>query len=223
MVWEGATVAPTREALAPELRAEPGRRIVAVRAAARERRRREHLSGARLGQWRASMLTRWHRVMAAAGAVGPSRGQHAGPAEHLDEIPAAELGALLVGLEDVSVRDAILLSLASGARVDDPLGERANHVLDAIFAVGGPPPEMRLAQTAHTALVALASLAARHRAAAPLGMLAWLAGWCGEGARTDVLLQRCLEQDPEHRLARLLRHALDQGMAPGWAQVARSA
>jgi hypothetical protein len=166
------------------------------------------------------MLDRWQRASAAATTVGPVTDGGAG-AERLDDIPARELGALLVGIEDVPVRDAILVSLAGSGTGPPGAAGSAEGVLTSIFVPGGPRPELSRVRAAQSALLALAALCTRRRAAAPLGMLAWLAWWCGEGARTDVLVGRCLDQDPGHRLARLLRQALDHGLPPGWARPAQ--
>ena len=51
--------------------------------------------------------------------------------------------------------------------------------------------------------------------AAPLlSVVASLAWWVGDGARSGVAVDRALELEPEHRLSRLVRQSLDYGIRP---------
>ena len=51
--------------------------------------------------------------------------------------------------------------------------------------------------------------------AAPLlSVVASVAWWCGDGARSGVAVDRALELEPQHRLCRLIRQSLDHGIRP---------
>ncbi|WP_168217837.1 DUF4192 domain-containing protein [Occultella kanbiaonis] len=218
LVYQGESYVASRADLLPDLRCGATDRRTAAGAATRERRRRERLTGAELAHWRADMRARWRRLLGAAAPGGERRGTR----EVLADIPAAEYGHLLAGLEDTQVRDAILLSVAAVTRIEDPADADSSRILEAVFT-GELMPDQATLTMAEAALVAVAAHAATARAAPALATLAWLAWWNGDGARADVLVAAALERDPSHRLARLLRHVVDRAVAPGWARREHSA
>ncbi len=141
------------------------------------------------------------------------------------EVPPDAAGRLLAGLEDSTVRDAVMLcvvpgsglapeSLAAHGPVADVLS-----VLDRVF---GPQdavrPDEAVLEGAMALLRSLVRQSMPPRAAAPLGLLAWMSWWLGDGAAARTLVERSLTADPTHRLALLLGEALDRGVPPGWAQ-----
>lgn len=209
MVLRGSTVEAARADLGrlPEVGVEARR--AARRAAARwSARRRELRDTADHHRWRAAGLELWRELV--DGAPGRS----------------VLHGRLSAALEDVLVRDAVLVDLVPGhARVADrvvagwngpEVGRALRAVVDPAAAV--PPPLERLA----SACAVLREVAAhRPGAAAPaLTLLALAAWWTGDGARASVLVARALELEPGYRLAELVEQTLDHGVPPGWVRAA---
>ncbi|MGC0142450.1 DUF4192 domain-containing protein [Pseudactinotalea sp. Z1732] len=203
MVFGGMTYAPSRADLLRHVEVGAALRASAVRAAARWRRKQVRAGGSRMA-WLSTLAARWDQALV---STGP-----------LDRATGADLGALLVGLEEPLVRDAVLLSVASGAPVLQVLHDDGEALLAQVFSPGGEPPERDLAARATDVLHHLVAVAARGRTAQVWAVLAWLAWYEGNGARADLCLHQCLEQDPQHRLASLIRRAVDHGIPPGWAR-----
>ena len=139
------------------------------------------------------------------------------------------VGRLLAALEDVLVRDAVLVSFVEGYdRVADRIiaGETGPGIGQALAAITDPVrgrrPDPERAAAARSVLEHAVSHATRGRHAPGLTLLAVLAWWEGDGARAGVLLDRALAADPAHRLALLVDEALRAGMPPGWARAARA-
>jgi hypothetical protein len=216
MVLAGSVVAPSRGAVARIPAApEPARR-----AAARARRRRAatHAKAVATGpdavaRWRLEQLALWRRLVAGATAA-----PGVGPAPAL-------LGRLEAGLADRRVRDAVLVALLPGTGT---LAERAltragldedGEVRDAVgrlvdpATADAPGDDVRPAESVLEAVVAHGRRRGQAPALTLLGLLAW---WRGDGARGGLLVDRALTDEPDYRLARLLRGALDAGLAPGW-------
>ncbi len=55
-------------------------------------------------------------------------------------------------------------------------------------------------------------------AAALLSMLAWIEWAKGRGSRAQCYVDKCLEVDPDYKLARLLGQLFEQGLLPQWAK-----
>ncbi|MBI9114236.1 DUF4192 domain-containing protein [Sanguibacter suaedae] len=221
MVLAGVAVAPSREDLVrlPEVPADARARSQA--AARRNRARRAHLVGdAATTAWRIEALAAWSECRAA---------QVATPAGA--PLPPVVLGRLQAALEDVRVRDAVLVSLVPGRDalaslvVRDVAGQDTSSAVgDAVAAVVDPVAGLRPGERARTdraILEQVASHASRRRRAPALTLLALLAWWHGDGARAASLLALVDQADPSYRLASLLRRAVDAGMPPGWAALGR--
>lgn len=136
------------------------------------------------------------------------------------EVEARRLGELSEAVRDVFVRDLVLVAVlvpsASRATVASLEGS-----LDVMFSDGVAPPERERVAAARRVLVAAARLSADADRGRLLGVLAWIAWWCGDGAQAQVMASEALELQPQDRLTALVRRALETGMAPGW--VARGA
>lgn len=190
-------------------------------------------------------LRRWRAVVAAAASDGPEAAawRDASVAAWRDEMRrcAAEQqraavrnrptawGRLGAGLEDVAVRDRVLLTLVPGtwpaasAWGGDPQDAQTAWAISAIVdpSVGVPPDP----DVCGPAARALRHVAAHHPegstpALTLLGLLSW---WEGSGAEARVWLDRALATDPTYRLALLLTEAVDAGMPPGWVRARRAA
>ncbi|HLS24278.1 MAG TPA: DUF4192 domain-containing protein [Beutenbergiaceae bacterium] len=204
MVYHGLTYAPNRAALLAPVHIEPRLRQAAIRSSARWRRKQVAFGPDRTA-WLTELTSAWDQAMTAA--------------EEPLKMSATRLGALQVGLEDRSVRDAVLLSVATGTPAVHALGAGADVLAEQVFSHGGAPPEPTRISRACDVVHVLAAAAARGRSAAPWSVIAWLAWYEGNGARADLCLQRALSEDPTHRLAQLIRRAVDHGIPPGWARV----
>ena len=64
------------------------------------------------------------------------------------------------------------------------------------------------------------SHSSRRLQAPALTLLAVLAWWEGDGARSGILVGRALIAEPGYRLAALLHETLLSGMPPGWLRSA---
>jgi hypothetical protein len=208
MVLAGHVLVPTREDLGCPLDATPQRRAAAAGAAHRELRSMRTRSAEQRRRWRGRMLdTYGSGLQAASDAPGAS--------EVWDPAPVM-LGKLSAALTDPDLRDAVVVWTLGGER----LRPGSHAVLDAFgrLVSGGleVPSDAHLDAGARL-LTEVARHAPPRRAGYPLAVLGWLAWWRGEGARADVLLRQCLEDDPGNSLGRLLGEALDGGVRPGWA------
>ena len=239
MVLEGVLVAPSREDLV---------RLPVATAAARKSARRSgdrwRARGAAAGpgaaahRWRRDGLSIWRDALAtelaARSAAGVAEGAdvHPGPARPVvfgarvtEPLEPSRTGRLLAALEDVLVRDAVLLSFVEGnERIEDRLvaGETGPAIGQALATITDPElgrrPDPVRAAAARTVLEHLVAHAARGSHAPALTLLAVLAWWEGDGARAGVLVDRALLADRDHRLAHLVDQALRSGMPPGWVR-----
>lgn len=215
LVFSGSTVAADRAALAAAGPAAPARRESASRAARRSLRARD-AAVARADQdalleWRAGAVRTW-RALVAASVPGATP-------------PPPELGRLCAGLDDVVVRDAVLLSLVSevgdlpevSLLGPDATEDRTSWAISCIVdPVIGVAPSAAIVEPARRVLTELVAHRPRQPAAPTLlGLLAW---WEGSGAAADAWLERASDADPGYRLAGLLRQAVDAGMPPGWVR-----
>ncbi|EYR62994.1 hypothetical protein N866_03775 [Actinotalea ferrariae CF5-4] len=222
MVLRGASVASCREDLGDVGRAGAADRRSARRAAARWSARRAACEGPEaLHRWRQLSLDLWREALEGArdAPVGPGQ-EDAVPGA--GRLPAATvLGRLRAGLEDVLVRDAVLLLLIPGTRrlpdrlVAGDAGEEVGAALQRVVDPSqGVPPDETTVLAAERLLRTVGAHAPGHPAVPTL--LAVLAWWKGDGARAGVLLERALDRDPAYRLAVLVLEALAHGMPPGW-------
>ncbi|SDD02791.1 protein of unknown function [Sanguibacter gelidistatuariae] len=222
MVLAGAVVMETRDALAWIPRAPDLDRRRANAAANRSRHQARDGDPAARDRWRQDGFATWRAALDGT-------------------LAAASLGRLEAALDDVLVRDAILLSLVPGvgdlperllAGSDDlgragGVGAQERRRTDA--AVGramaaivdprvGVPPEDDLSSAAQRTLEGIVAHGRRDRQAPALTLLALLTWWRGSAARAGALLERAQACDPRYRLAELLSQALVSGMAPGWVR-----
>lgn len=246
MVLEGLLVAPTRDDLVRLPLTTPAQRKAARRAAERWRARGAAAApGAEAHRWRREGLALWREAVGTA--LGPDRGRPDGA--HPDDagsaravlrngpvivgertaLPeAAVTGRLLAALEDVLVRDAVLVSFVGNERVADRLvaGETGPAIGQALAAITDPVrgrrPDPERAAAARALLEHAVAHTTRGRHAPALTLLAVLAWWEGDGARAGLLVDRALAADPGHRLAVLVDQALRAGMPPGWARSDRA-
>ena len=254
MVLEGLQVAGSRDDLVRLPSTSPAARKSARRAQSRWRARGLAAVGtADLHRWRRAGLAHWREAFGQAQA-GLGGGQGPGDLDGEQEparsgedhqergrgsLPAsfgscgwqpsgpAVVGRLLASLEDVLVRDAVLLTFVPGAdRVADRVvaGDATADVGAALRAiidpVHGKRPDRRRTAAARTVLEHLVAHAGRDGHAPVLTLLAVLAWWEGDGARAGVLVDRALTAEPGHRLAVLMDDALRTGMPPGWVRAA---
>lgn len=219
MVLAGALVADSREDLARIAPAAAPARRNTARVAQRWRARRADAVGEAVDQWRAEGLAAWRAAM---------ERRLAGDAT----ARPAVLGRVEASLADVRVRDAVLLALVPGTGdlperslqcpTDRPDGQVAHGTSEALAAIvdgrrGVPPDEQIVAAGAAVLERVVAHAHVQHQAPA-LTLLALLAWWQADGTRAGILLERALDVDPAHRLARLLDEALAGGLGPGWVR-----
>ncbi|MCL3862181.1 DUF4192 domain-containing protein [Actinotalea sp. K2] len=219
MVLRGATVAPSR--------ADVGRIEMAPAAARRSARRsgsrwaaraRAAVESSELYRWRLEGLQLWRHELDAA-----RRGS-----ETWTVPGTTALGRLQAALEDVLVRDAVLLSVLPGpARVGERIlvGDAGEEVGEALRALTDPsdgtPPEEDVNRAARLVLEQVVAHGVRRGHGPALTLLGVLAWWEGDGARAGVLVERALAASPGYRLALLLDEALSAGMPPGWLRPGR--
>lgn len=246
MVLEGLLVAPTRDDLVRLPMTTPAQRKAARRAAERWRARGATAApGAAAHRWRREGLALWREAVGTV--LGPDRGRPddarpdgAGTALAVlrdapvvfgerSTLPEATVtGRLLAALEDVLVRDAVLVSFVGDERVADRLvaGETGPAIGQALAAITDPVrgrrPDPGRAAAARAVLEHAVAHTTRGRHAPALTLLAVLAWWEGDGARAGLLVDRALAADPGHRLAVLVDQALRAGMPPGWARSDRA-
>lgn len=236
MVLEGVRVAARREDLVVLPAVAPVARKAARRARSRWQARGDAAgAGADLHRWRRDGLRQWHEALAgamaraaAAASAGATSGVRAltpvtfgagGPL-----LAAAPTGRLLAALDDVLVRDAVLVSFVAGHdRLAERIvaGEQGVAIGAALGTILDPArgrrPERGRATAAREVLEHVVAHAPWAAHAPGLTLLAVLAWWEGDGARAGVLVDRALAADADYRLAVLVDQALRAGMPPGWA------
>src|SRR6185437_562686 len=107
-------------------------------------------------------------------------------------------GRLVAAVQDVAVRDAILMRYC---RVGLPMQP-------------SQAPDPDLEEAMERLLVDLCTQVEGPLAAAPLSLLAWHSWARGEGALARIAVDRALAEDPTYRLAGLLTAVLDHGIPP---------
>lgn len=135
-------------------------------------------------------------------------------------------GRLAAALTDVTVRDAVVVTILGGYDVAEGMvyGENIDtatvgQVLAKMIdpATGTAPND----DDTQPVREVLAHVAAHTDSPAALTLLALVAWWHGDGATANVHLEDALTIDPDYRLAHLLAQALSVGLAPGWVRRSR--
>ncbi|WP_374968776.1 DUF4192 domain-containing protein [Terrabacter sp. BE26] len=137
-------------------------------------------------------LEGWHEVMRKLEALGALEALAA--FDETDEVDQVDLVDELADLDDAEAVDEW--------EQDDELGGLDGW--DEALA-----PRLLLAR-----LEQVCRLTPAAHAAPLLSVVASVAWWCGDGARSGVAVDRALELEPQHRLCRLVRQSLDHGIRP---------
>ncbi|ROS30887.1 DUF4192 domain-containing protein [Cellulomonas sp. PhB150] len=219
MVLAGSAVAGSREDLVPVERAPDQAR----RSVSRVRRRWEArcleawaAGPDAVGDWRAASVAAWRAAVASVESTPAGR--------------AAPWGRLEAGLADRRVRDAVLVSLVPGTgdlaercvrgigpdpADDAAMGAALRRIMDADEGIAPPLARCRTHEQTLQAVVAHGRTGHQAPAWTLLAVLSW---WRGDGARTQILLDRALADDPDYRLARMLVDLLAAAVGPGWTR-----
>jgi len=140
-------------------------------------------------------------------------------------IAPEQFGVLRVALADAMVRDAVLVAcIPDGLQVASEMindqrrvAREARDLLEPIVrsdAAQAPCPDFnRIAARILNAVVAHSDDTGR---VAPLTLLAFLSWWQGDGTRANQRLAEASAISPHDRLAKLLAHAQQQAIRPGW-------
>lgn len=168
-------------------------------------------------QWRAAGLRSWRLEVDRAAAHWGHQSTRARP---------STWGKLSAALDDVVVRDAVLLSLVVGAtRLPERTLGSAGHDSDIGAAMAaimdpevGEQPKAHIIDPSRQVLRTIVAHAPEQRSAPGATLLALIAWWQGKGAEASVWLDHAYAADPGYRLAGLLAEAIDSGMPPGWAR-----
>lgn len=219
-VYAGAMVVPDRAALADIPRAEAKDRDRAQRATLRwlERNRADGEKTWRIESWQL-----WEDAIAAQMQAQASPAHESPEAAPLVADPLL-LGRLQAGLENIRIRDAVMVSclpgmgdlpyrsVATDAR--EEVARSVDRVLNSKHAAR-PGAEVRAVEQLLSGIYAHCAAA---RSTPALTVLAWISWWRGNGARASVLIDRALEADPSYNMARLVERMIEVGMPPGWVQ-----
>lgn len=234
MVWSGASFRASRDALADLSTVPEADHLRAAAAAVAWTRARsaDGANGVAHLDWLERSLAAWRKAVAG-------------------EATAAELGQVGAALDDVAVRDAVLVSLVpgsgrlpeqivldvgsaaarsrngpvTGAGPDTGPGASTSAAVGrAVAAIIDPEVGVRPDDATEKARQALERVVGHHDTAGAPGrtLLALVAWWRGDGALAGAHLDR-IAPGKVYRLASLVRTALDAGMPPGWAAAARTA
>ena len=169
-------------------------------------RRRESKAAARarsqesMAPWRDSRVVRCLELLAEPGAVEPDT-----------------LGQLTQAMRDVLVRDAVLAGVLVPGGVTPTMASLEGS-LEEMFSIDVGPPDRDRTANARRILASAARLGRGQVRGAMLGVLAWMAWWCGDGAQAQVLVSEALDLHPRDRLGVLVDSALEVGMPPGWVE-----
>ncbi len=138
----------------------------------------------------------------------------------------ADIGKLVAGLEDVCVRDAIVVDLVPGeGDVAEALcvDASAPGVREALAVMLVPTsavaPPIATVEGLERLVNHIAWLCPRHVAPAMtvLGLLRW---WHGDESGAARAISVALSSDPHYRLAELVQCAIDAHLPPGWLTAA---
>ena len=179
-------------------------------------------------EWRRDTLRLWRAEVARMRLMSPEPGVGLVSPATARRRPTT-WGRLVAGLQDVVVRDAVLLALIPFPGHED-LPERTLESLDfgdqVCNAIGlimdpqaGAAPDSRIVEPSKVVLRAIVAHAQMGSERAPaLTLLALIAWWQGKGAEAGEWMDLARSASPTYRLAVLLEGALTSGMAPGWAR-----
>lgn len=169
-----------------------------------------------LMQWRAAGLKIWRHEVERVRVESDS---------HTPRNRPTTWGRLAAALDDVVVRDAMLLALVVGTTLPEESLEpehRDSEIAEAIAAILDPKigqvPNPHVVGPSSDVLRKVVSHAPSGRHAPAATLLALVAWWEGKGAQASVWLEQARGADPEYRLAILLTEAIDSGMPPGWVR-----
>ncbi len=135
---------------------------------------------------------------------------------------AAWCGRLLRALDRLEVRDAVLLSGCRGPSTAParrhllrPPGAAGSPVgaVDVGRALSGERDPARAAAAAELA-VRVARCGGTGGAAEAWAVAAWLEWTAGRSVRAGACAEQALREDPDHRLAVLVDHAVRRGLGP---------
>jgi Domain of unknown function (DUF4192) len=156
----------------------------------------------------AEVLRAWRQVLQA------SPDQQAPPEKQAQRV-AGFLPDLVRAMADRKLRDAVMLTLVPGAdRLADSVLVGAGA--DALESTLRTAPDHELLERGVRLLAAAARQAPAGDRAGPLGALAWLAWWSGQGGRARLLVDRALADQPGYRLAVLVDGLLELAVPPPW-------
>lgn len=197
MVVEGILVAPHRSSLIRVTADTAPGRLQAQQHRARLLRERNAGEGTH-DRWRTDLARTWETALSSTGQPDP-----------------ADCGRFLAGLEDVRIRDAIILAVMGDCTMTATLlhPAPAHPVAPAVR-----PPTLERMRRVTSLLESILTHAASAEAAPVWAVLAWCAWWNGDGARCDLLVAECEKIDPTYRLAGLLRRALTYRIPPTWVE-----
>ncbi len=154
----------------------------------------------------------------------------------VDPLEGAEL---LLGLTDLLVRDALMVSVTStgphhlgldrgpggpgggdAGRARTPRDRRALlHAVTATLAdctrADGPGDDA-VSERAAAVLTVLCRTAPRHLRAAPLALLAYVHWWRANTLAAEAAAEAAVAADPGHSLGELVTALLERGVAPDW-------
>jgi len=203
MVLDGKVLAGNESDLVADVQPDP------VPLTGLPRRRLRPATAAQRAEW----MDRWRACLATAlDAPPPGPDTAAFCAAALAPLPGAGLGEdpgwLVLALEDVLFRDAVLITLADPDELD-PL-----HVPSTALDERVPNREVLRAGAGLLATVARAAPTGRRAEA--LAILGWMAWWSGDGARARLITAQALADQPEHRLAGLIAQLLMGAVPPPW-------
>jgi hypothetical protein len=149
-----------------------------------------------------------------------------------ESVSSSSLGKLAGALQDVVLRDAILVSCLPGGyravqallnnsgNADEVVGRLLGSVIVEESTLTFDPEKHSVARSLLEQVASHASMPAK---AAPLTLLAFLAWWGGDGTLTNHRLAEALELDPDYTLATTLNAAVLGGVRPGWIRAHKSA
>lgn len=138
-------------------------------------------------------------------------------------VPAPVIGRAIASLQDVRVRDAMIVEWLGGsppAIVDTLLGHdspEVNAVLDGAMRDPGTEPPVPAEMVTALRWCRRLIAHARRREQAPIYTLSAVAlWWAGDNNAAADSVRQALHRDPGYSLAVLLQDILDAGVSPAW-------
>lgn len=213
-VFQGHSYAATRDALVPDAQVPESRRQRVNDAAAEHFNSRPPSETTQLRRWRTHLLRLWDDLMAERGALAHDPQLQELREEETGDLQVTTAAAMIAGLSDPIVRDAVLVD--AGCPEDAEITSLDDGAEQMCTGRYKPDPDRVAA--ADGVLQELTGQSCAAWNAPVLVVRAWLAWWCADGARANILLDRALQATPDHTLALLLRTILERGVAPAWVQ-----